>query len=111
MYSYSQSVLIDNKGDTLVTITLEQMDKIYIELIQKDSLMEQANISEYKETKLYQLIYIAETNLKSCEDVLQYVKDSNDYLLSDNKKKDKKIKSTRNVAICSIIIGVIGILL
>lgn len=87
------------------------MDKIYIELIQKDSLMEQAILSSSKEVKLYELIRVKETNLKSCESVLQYVKDSNDYLLSDNKKKDKKIKRTRNIAVCSTIIGLISILL
>jgi len=43
--SYSQSVLVDNNGDTLVAITIQQMDDIYVELIQKDSLMEQAIIS------------------------------------------------------------------
>jgi hypothetical protein len=110
--SYSQSVLIDNQtGDTLVTITLEQMDNIYVELIQKDSLMEQAIISRSKEVKLYELVTIAENNLKSCEKVLKDVGDSNIYLLSENKKKDNKLKRTRKVAICAVVFATLSILL
>jgi GTP cyclohydrolase II len=99
--SYSQVVLTDNNGDTLVAITLEQMDNIYVELIQKDSLMEQAIISSSKEAKL----------LKSCEKVLKDVGDSNIYLLSENKKKDSKLKRTRKVAISAIIFAALSILL
>tara|TARA_R100000951_G_scaffold102395_2_gene94474 strand:+ start:305 stop:685 length:381 start_codon:yes stop_codon:yes gene_type:complete len=109
--SYSQSVLVDNNGDTLVAITLEQMDNIYVELIQKDSLMEQAIISSSKEAKLLQLVSITENNLKSCEKVLKDVGDSNIYLLSENKKKDNKLKRTRKVAISAIIFAALSILL
>ncbi len=109
--SYSQVALIDNKGDTLVAITLEQMDNIYVELIQKDSLMEQAIISSSKEAKLYELVNIAENNLKSCEKVLKDVGDSNIYLLSENKKKDSKLKRTRKVAIYTTIFAILSILL
>jgi hypothetical protein len=110
--SYSQSVLIDNQtGDTLVTITLEQMDNIYVELIQKDSLMEQAIISRSKEVKLYELVTISENNLKSCEKVLKDVGDSNIYLLSENKKKDNKLKRTRKVAIYAVVFATLSILL
>ena len=65
--SYSQSVLVDNNGDTLVAITIQQMDDIYVELIQKDSLVAQSEISRSKELKLYEIITIAENNLESCE--------------------------------------------
>lgn len=109
--SYSQVVLTDNNGDTLIAITLEQMDNIYVELIQKDSLMEQAIISSSKEAKLLQLVSITENNLKSCEKVLKDVGDSNIYLLSENKKKDNKIKRTRKVAISAIIFAALSILL
>jgi hypothetical protein len=109
--SYSQVVLTDNNGDTLVAITLEQMDNIYVELIQKDSLMEQAIISSSKELKLYELVTIAENNLKSCEKVLKDVGDSNIYLLSENKKKDSKLKRTRKVAIYTTIFAILSILL
>ena len=109
--SYSQVVLTDNNGDTLVAITLEQMDNIYVELIQKDSLMEQAIISSSKEVKLFQLVSIAESNLKSCEDVLKDASDSNAYLMSENKKKDSKIKRTRKVAIYATIFAILSIFL
>lgn len=109
--SYSQVVLTDNNGDTLVAITLEQMDNIYVELIQKDNLMEQAIISSSKEAKLLQLVSITENNLKSCEKVLKDVGDSNIYLLSENKKKDNKLKRTRKVAISAIIFAALSILL
>jgi len=95
----------------LVAITLEQMDNIYVELIQKDSLMEQAIISSSKEAKLYELVNIAENNLKSCEKVLKDVGDSNIYLLSENKKKDSKLKRTRKVAIYTTIFAILSILL
>lgn len=87
------------------------MDNIYVELIQKDSLMEQAIISSSKEAKLLQLVSIAENNLKSCEKVLKDVGDSNIYLLSENKKKDNKLKRTRKVAISAIIFAALSILL
>jgi GTP cyclohydrolase II len=87
------------------------MDNIYIELIQKDSLMEQAIISSSKEAKLYELVTIAENNLKSCEKVLKDVGDSNIYLLSENKKKDNKLKRTRKVAIYTTIFAILSILL
>lgn len=87
------------------------MDNIYVELIQKDSLMEQAIISSSKEAKLLQLVSITENNLKSCEKVLKDVGDSNIYLLSENKKKDNKIKRIRKVAISAIIFAALSILL
>ena len=87
------------------------MDNIYVELIQKDSLMEQAIISSSKEVKLFQLVSIAESNLKSCEDVLKDASDSNTYLMSENEKKDSKLKRTRRVAIYTTIFAILSILL
>jgi hypothetical protein len=47
---------MNQTGDTSVCISIPQMDKIYVELLQKDSLMEQAQISLSKELLLYQVI-------------------------------------------------------
>jgi len=73
--------------------------------------MEQAIISSSKEVKLLEIVSITENNLKSCEKVLKDVGDSNIYLLSENKKKDNKIKRTRKVAISAIIFAALSILL
>ena len=54
--AYSQTVLIDKSGDTTICITLPQMDRVYIELLQKDSLLEQAILSHSKEVLLYEVI-------------------------------------------------------
>ena len=73
--SYSQNVLIDEKsGDTLVVITLHQMDDIYIELCQKDSLSKQAQINASKQLKYIQLLDSAKRDLNTLKthvDVLQ----------------------------------------
>ena len=105
--SYSQSVLVDNNGDTLVAITIQQMDDIYVELIQKDSLVAQSEISRSKELKLYEIITIAENNLESCEKVLKVVGDSNMHLLSEDKKKSVKLKRTRKIAAYAILFAII----
>lgn len=105
--SYSQSVLVDNNGDTLVAITIQQMDDIYVELIQKDSLVAQSEISRSKELKLYEIITIAEDNLKSCEQVLNAATESNTHLASDNKKKNVKLNRTRKIAAYAILFAVI----
>ena len=102
-FAYSQSVLIDNSGDTLVTITLPQMDKIYVELVQKDSLLEQAKISRSKELKMRSIITITESNLKSCEDVLKSASERNTYLESEDNKNNVKIKRNRKIAIVAIL--------
>jgi len=105
--SYSQSVLVDNNGDTLVAITIQQMDDIYVELIQKDSLVAQSEISRSKELKLYEIITIAEYNLKSCEQALNDATEINTHLVSDNKEKGVKIKRTRKIAAYAILFAII----
>ena len=64
--SYSQNVLINEEtGDTLVTITINQMDDIYIELTQKDSLSDQARINAIRETKHLKLIDSANKDIST----------------------------------------------
>ena len=102
--SYSQNVLIDKvTGDTLITISIQQMDGIYIELIQKDSLVDQAKVSRSKEVKLYEVIEIIEINLKSSQEALKAYVSNNDYLSLENKKNKKKIKRNRKIALFSIL--------
>ena len=65
-YSYSQNVLINEEtGDTMVTITINQMDDIFIELTQKDSLSDQARINALRETKHLQLIDSANKDIST----------------------------------------------
>jgi len=69
--------------------------------------MEQAILSSSKEVKLYNLISISESNLKSCEDVLKDASDNNTYLISENKKINKKLKRTRKIALYAILFAVL----
>jgi hypothetical protein len=103
-YSYSQTVLIDNStGDTTVCISIPQMDKIYIELIQKDSLMEQAQISNAKELLLYQVI---DSNKKDIEflETLVYTTDSENIGLHlENENQKIQIRTNRTISFIAIV--------
>ena len=103
-YSYSQTVLIDNStGDTTVCISIPQMDKIYIELIQKDSLMEQAQISNAKELLLYQVI---DSNKKDIEflETLVYATDSENIGLHlENENQKIQIRTNRTISFIAIV--------
>ena len=105
--SYSQTVLIDEKsGDTLVVITLHQMDDIYIELCQKDSLSEQAQINASKQLKYIQLIDSAKkdiSTLKTHVDVLQ----QNNVALQIESSKLTRSRKTSVVLIGIIILQIL----
>ena len=59
------------------------MDKVYIELLQKDSLLEQAHLSHSKEVLLYQVIDSAKKDIEFLETCLLYTSPSpRDGLLS-----------------------------
>lgn len=93
---YSQNVLIDSSGDTLVTITLQQMDDIYIELLQKDSLMAQSEISRFKTLKHLQLLDSAEKDINTLRMQLNIVSSDYSSLLCVS---EKKIKRNRKIAL------------
>ena len=96
---YSQNVLIDKSGDTLVTITLQQMDNIYIELMQKDSLMAQSEISRFKALKYVQLLDSAEKDISTLRMQLNIVSSDYSSLLYVSEKNKKKIKRNRKIAL------------
>jgi hypothetical protein len=99
-YSYSQNVLIDEEtGDTMVAITISQMDGIYIELLQKDSLSGQAIINASKEVKYLQLIDSAKVDLKMSQTALKG-------LSQDNQKQKVRLKRNRH-----FLFGAIGIII
>lgn len=103
-FSYSQTVLIDSQtGDTTVCLSIQQMDRIYIELIQKDSLMEQAQISNSKELLLYQVI---DSNKKDIEflETLVYATDSENIGLHlENENQKIQIRTNRTISFISLV--------
>jgi hypothetical protein len=102
-FSYSQTVLIDKSGDTTVCITLPQMDKVYIELLQKDSLLEQAILSHSKEVLLYELIDSAKNHIKSLEQLVYAIDAENMGLHLDNEKQKTQIRTNRSISFIAIV--------
>ena len=102
--AFSQTVLIDNNtGDTLVTITLPQMDKIYVELLQKDSLYEQAILSHSKELLLYEAIDSAKNDIKSLQSLVYTIDADNIALRLDNEYKGSQLKTSKTMSVVAII--------
>ena len=103
-FSYSQTVLIDDSSkDTLVCITIPQMDRIYIELIQKDSLAEQAEISHAKELLLYQVIDSNKKDIESLELLVYTIDAENMGLHLDNEKQKTQIRTNRTISFITIV--------
>ena len=103
-FSYSQTVLIDNKtGDTSVCISIPQMDRIYIELLQKDSLMEQAILSRSKELLLYQVIDSSKKDIESLQSLVYTIDAENMGLHVDNEKQKTQIRTNRTISFIAIV--------
>ena len=111
MLSYSQTVLIDNNGDTSVQITLQQMDRIYTELIQKDSLMSQSILSTSKETLLYELVDSAKKDIRLLKTSVNSLSEDNTRLYEIAKDKDEKIIRNRKISVVSVCVAILAILL
>lgn len=106
--SYSQSVLIDEKsGDTLVVITLHQMDDIYVELCQKDSLFKQAQINAFKQLKYIQLLDSAKSDLNTLKTHVDVLQENNVAL----QRKSSKLTRSRKTSVVLIGIIILQILL
>jgi hypothetical protein len=101
--AYSQTVLIDNSGDTTVCISIPQMDKIYIELLQKDSLSEQAILSHARELLLYEVIDSAKNDIKSLEQLVYAIDSENMGLHLDNEKQKTQIRTNRSISFIAIV--------
>jgi len=108
--AYSQTVLIDESGDTTICITLPQMDRVYIELIQKDSLLEQAILSHARELLLYEVIDSVKSDIKLLEQLVYAIDSENMGLHLDNKNKTVKLKRSRFVAIIASLIATLIII-
>jgi len=103
-YSYSQTVLIDNStGDTTVCISIPQMDRIYIELIQKDSLMEQAILSHSKEVLLYEVIDSNKKDIEFLETLVYAIDSENLGLHLENENQKTQIRTNRTISFISLV--------
>jgi hypothetical protein len=109
--SYSQTVLIDNNGDTSVQITLEQMDRIYTELIDKDKLIAQSILSTSKEIKLYELVDSAKKDIRLLKTSVNSLSEDNTRLYEIAKDKDEKIIRNRKISVVSVCVAIFAILL
>ena len=102
---YSQIELTDNKGDTLICITYPQMDRIYLELIQKDSLMAQSKINLSKQFKYIQLIDSSKKDINSLKTHINALEGDYYELLQFTEKKQKKIIRNRKIGL--VMVGII----
>jgi len=83
------------------------MDDIYVELIQKDSLVAQAKINAFKELKYIELIDSTRTNFERTQHALNDLKQRYDVVLTSNQRQQHKLKRSRQSLI--IAIGVIAL--
>ena len=109
--SYSQTVLIDNNGDTSVQITLQQMDRIYTELIDKDKLIAQSILSTSKEIKLYEIVDSAKKDIRLLKTSVNSLSEDNTRLYEIAKDKDEKIIRNRKISVVSVCVAILAILL
>ena len=84
----------------MVAITLNQMDDIYVELIQKDSLVAQSKINAFKEIKYIELIDSTRTNFERTQHALNDLYERYD-------KQQHKLKRSRQSLL--IALGVIAL--
>lgn len=81
------------------------MDRIYTELIQKDSLLAQSKISLSKEFKYIQLIDNSKKDINSLKTYINAIEEDNDDLLTISKIQEYKIKRNRKIGL--VMVGII----
>jgi hypothetical protein len=101
--AFSQTVLIDEAGDTTICITIPQMDRVYIELLQKDSLLEQAHLSHSKEVLLYQVIDSAKKDIESLQSLVYAIDSENMGLHLENEEQKTQIRTNRTISFITIV--------
>ena len=101
--AFSQTVLIDKDGDTTICITIPQMDRVYIELLQKDSLLEQAHLSHSKEVLLYQVIDSAKKDIEFLETLVYAIDSENMGLHLENEEQKTQIRTNRTISFIAIV--------
>ena len=83
------------------------MDDIYVELLQKDSLMAQSKINAFKELKYIQLIDSTQTNFERTQHALNSINERYDVVLTSNQRQQHKLKRSRQSLL--IALGVIAL--
>jgi predicted transcriptional regulator len=81
------------------------MDRIYLELIQKDSLLAQSQISHFKELKYIELIDNTKKDINSLKTYINSIEEDNDDLLTISKIQEHKIKRNRKIGL--VMVGII----
>ena len=79
------------------------MDRIYVELLQKDSLLEQAQISHAKERLLYQVIDSTKKDIESLQSLVYTIDAENLGLHLDNEKQKTQIRTNRTISFIAIV--------
>ena len=87
------------------------MDDIYVELIQKDSLMAQAKINAFKEVKYIELIDSTQKNFERTQHSLNSLNERYDVVLTSNQRQQHKLKRTRQSLIIAIGVIVLQVIL
>lgn len=109
--SYSQTVLIDNSGDTSICISISQMDRIYTELMQKDSLLSQSRINASKESLMVNLLDSAGKDISVLKMHLMATQATNLSLATSIELKQVQIRRNRNISIIAVLVLTLSILI
>ena len=75
------------------------MDRIYVELLQKDSLMKQSEISSLERRLLIQIVDSADKDIKSLKTQVNSLRATNRALFSEREESVVKVKRNRTAAI------------
>ena len=79
------------------------MDRVYIELIQKDSLLEQAILSHSKEVLLYEVIDNAKKDIELLETLVYAIDSENLGLHLENENQKTQIRTNRTISFISLV--------
>lgn len=79
------------------------MDRVYIELLQKDSLLEQAHLSHSKEVLLYQAIDSAKKDIEFLETLVYAIDSENLGLHLENENQKTQIRTNRTISFISLV--------
>jgi cell division protein FtsB len=81
------------------------MDRIYIELIQKDSLLDQSKINSDIQFKYIELLDSSRKDIESLKTSINSLKSKNTDLFNESQKNRSKLIRTRKVGL--IMVGII----